>query len=260
MLPKEYMDYNKTTTNFYKDIQKDFDTSRQFPWKGWERVLNIVKSYIDTDYNDKNNSKSKYSILDMGCGNGRFAKFLEDNLTPSKKDKLQYIGLDNNEFFLEKGRQLVKDFEKGSYSFKEFDFLKDPISNLQKSILEDDAKFDLIFGFGVTHHLTGDIEDKKDWFKHLGLLLEKEGILIFTNWQFLDISSKKMTLEKLEREGDYLLDFSGSTSKRFCHHYSSDDISSILAVLKESNLTLIKRFKSDGRTTNLNEYFVFQKC
>ena len=52
---------------FYATVADDFDQTRGTAWPGWKRLL----PYLTTPL----------SVLDVGCGNARFALFLHDNLS-----------------------------------------------------------------------------------------------------------------------------------------------------------------------------------
>ncbi len=49
----------------YDELATDFSNSRAYPWNGWAKV----KEYIEES------QKKPFSVLDLGCGNGRFAEF-----------------------------------------------------------------------------------------------------------------------------------------------------------------------------------------
>jgi 2-polyprenyl-3-methyl-5-hydroxy-6-metoxy-1,4-benzoquinol methylase len=58
---------NTINREFYRVTAHDFDETRGQPWPGWKRVLPYLKLPL--------------SVLDVGCGNGRFGVFLAQNLT-----------------------------------------------------------------------------------------------------------------------------------------------------------------------------------
>ena len=89
------MSMNKQTLNkllkmnnkFYSDISDDFSITRKYAWRGWEEVASFIKR----------NYTGNVQIVDLGCGNGRFLEFLNENLDAT----FSYIGFDNNERLLE---------------------------------------------------------------------------------------------------------------------------------------------------------------
>jgi len=73
-----------TTKEFYKEISNEFSNTRQYSWKGWNKVKDIL------------DLKPELSVLDMGCGNGRFYDYLKNNITVDFK----YMGVDADENLL----------------------------------------------------------------------------------------------------------------------------------------------------------------
>ncbi len=56
---------NQLNQNFYQQIAESFDQTRQSAWRGWERLLPTLNQL------SKSNSDNSFSVLDLGCGNGR---------------------------------------------------------------------------------------------------------------------------------------------------------------------------------------------
>ena len=71
---KQILDIN---CHFYESYAKEFSVTRQAPWLGWSQLLTFL-------------STNKMRVLDLGCGNGRFYKFLKCNL----KNEFDYQGVD----------------------------------------------------------------------------------------------------------------------------------------------------------------------
>ena len=65
---------------FYSAQSAAFDATRDHPWPGWERTLAVAPAWPQDG-----------RVLDLGCGNGRFARFL----AASGVDPFEYVGLDN---------------------------------------------------------------------------------------------------------------------------------------------------------------------
>src|SRR5690348_16330448 len=100
---------NKVNQDFYNSISESFDNSRQYYWEGW----NILWDFII------HNNISIESILDLGCGNARFLKFLESriyalchsgsvNSIDILNNKFRYIGMDNNQYLLNKAQSIIR--------------------------------------------------------------------------------------------------------------------------------------------------------
>ena len=77
------MDLLKLNKKFYLKTQKYFNTSRQSPWPGWKKLLPHLQV-------------RNLQVLDLGCGNGRFGKFLAEHR------QIDYTGIDNNQYLLDR--------------------------------------------------------------------------------------------------------------------------------------------------------------
>ena len=74
----------KKVNDTYLGIQEEFDTTRQFPWKGWQSIEKYVSGLV----------------LDLGWGHGRFYAYIKD-----KGLVCEYIGIDNNNFLIEQAKK-----------------------------------------------------------------------------------------------------------------------------------------------------------
>jgi len=225
-------DINKLNFEFYKNHAEEFSKTRQNPWDGWENCLQTISD--DTN-------KTHLNVLDIGCGNGRFYKFLVDNL----KRSVSYVGLDNNDYLMVEALLKYK-----LADFKNFDVLKD-LDKLE-------TKYDLVTVFGLTHHIPGN-EYRFAWFKKLPVLLNVEGLLIMTFWNLSEDDRFKKAEKATDLEdNDYYYGWGDSEDKRYVHIYSDEEIDNIKNLFSEKNLKLINEFYADGKTGNLNRYLMFK--
>ncbi len=206
---KQIINLNK---NFYQLIGKDFSKKRQYPWKGWDRIIETIPTSTKT-------------VLDLGCGNGRFYDFIS-----KKYPNIEYTGLDTNNDLLDEAKK-----KYGNEKFSNVDIF----SGLNKIY----SKYDLVTVFGVTHHIP-DENFRKEWFASLIDLLSSSGILVLSFWQF----------EK--GAGDYLVSWDNrKDTKRYCHQYSEKELGKIIKNYEKIGLKLLDRFIAD----NTNKYLVFGK-
>lgn len=237
---------NQINTDFYNQISQEFSDSRNFSWKGWEKIVPFLK-------------KSDIGVLDVGCGNGRFANFLSEKIGHS----FYYHGIDNNS-------QLLKIVKEKNIQLPKLQTSK--IDIVQSLIDEDFAKkignqkYNLIAVFGVMHHIPS-LNLRKKMIQNLVHNLEQDGILAVAFWQFTrdqrfaykNISREKFNIEQEDLEkNDYILDWQrGKTAYRYFHFSDDDEISEIFSGIGE--VKMIEKFDADGKSDNLNRYVLVKK-
>lgn len=252
------------------------------------------KSPNSTEYKDVLNCTKKLRVLDLGCGNARYASFLAKTYP---KTQIEYYGLDNSDFLLSQARQnlelelslnnntTLQETTSSGYtchSSAEGNFSPNLTINLTKSdiILESwDAnftsyKFDLIVLFGLLHHVPSS-HQRLALLQKATKLLNPNGVLIFTTWRFthiprlqkriIDIHSNRgqhilnqinLTPTELE-DGDCILDWvKTKLAYRYSHDFNDLEINQLL---NDSKLDILRRFCADGRTEDQNEYFLCHK-
>jgi len=224
---------NNINKEFYLKTQVYFNRTRQFYWDGWKKLLPYLQD-------------PSLKVLDVGCGNGRFGKFLQEKI-----EEVNYVGLDSNQYLLNKAKKTVK---QGKLINQDI-LGKWPIK----------GKFDLIVFFGVLHHIPS-----KD--RRLKLLrktknyLKPGGLLVFSNWHFKKfkrfnsyvISWKKAGLSKSQVErNDYILDWKkGVTAYRYVHLVDDQEIKWLVSKLE---MKLVKTFTADGKQGQGNKYIILKK-
>lgn len=226
------MDLNKLNRQFYLKTQVYFNTSRQSPWPGWQKLLPYLRG----------DSSQVLKVLDLGCGNGRFGKFLTEHKT------IDYTGIDNNQYLLDRCRKALPQAKL-----------------IKQDILKPWAikeKFDLIVLFGVLHHIPG-FNNRLKILRWAKKLLLKNGCLIFSLWQ-LD-KTRRLTrkivpwpafLKQLE-PNDLIIDWkSGPTAYRFCHIVDEKELKRLLEKLK---MIQKQNFFSDGEAGKGNRYLILRK-
>jgi tRNA (uracil-5-)-methyltransferase TRM9 len=123
---------------------------------------------IDTILSDI--EKNKYtSVLDIGCGNGRFASEMRKKLVYD----IRYLGTDNSKWMIEEASNLLPDER----------FLIGSMTDLADILGEE--KYDAIVLLASFHHL-GTREERLQCLKNLKDYLAQDGSAYMTNWNLRD--------------------------------------------------------------------------
>ena len=234
MKPETRKRLNQINRAFYAATAADFDATRQRPWAGWRDLLSIVDLPLD-------------SLLDLGCGNGRFGCFIAEE----QRQPFVYIGCDNNRHLLESARAAL-----GRYAHVESRLMERDIigPGLPAQMAEMAALF------GVLHHVPG-FEERRALVAEAAARTKPGGWLVFTAWRFLeDEKLRKRVLPwsgefEIEKH-DYLLDWRrGQVAARYCHYIDDAEHAALVAA---SGLTLVADYRADGASGRLNRYAVLQ--
>jgi len=235
---------NTINSQFYKTIARDFDESRNHYWPGWQMLLKHIKP------------SAIKNVLDIGSGNGRFGTFSKEHF-PNLDS---YLGLDNSIELLEAAK---KQATLSNSKFSQLDVVTQLLSD--KPLVESIHEYDLIALFGVMHHIPS-FELRKKLLIEISKKLSKNGILVFTTWQFMeferftkkliDASNLSIQTTQLE-ENDYFLDWQrGESAIRYCHYHTQDEVKKLI---HNSGVSLIKTFRADGKEGTVNCYYILKK-
>ncbi len=224
---------------FYRERAAEFSRSRERPWSGWGEILSRAGALLP----------EHPRVLDVGCGNGRFARFLAERLGRT----FDYCGIDESPLGLAEARRRLP-----GLVFVERDFLQEPLP---------EGEFDLVALFGVLHHVPGR-ENRLRLLMRLSALLAQGGLLAFSLWRFDryerfqekivpwdEFSSRSgVEVERADLEpGDHVLTWGGDRpAYRFCHAMSDDEERELVAALP---LDLVVKFDAGAEP---NGYYVFR--
>ena len=244
------------TSEFYSQQTQSFSATRQMPWQGWQQCLDTMPQLLVGE---------KPSVLDVGCGNLRFARFLRDEaeIVPVK-----YFAVDNCKPLVESGEA---DTHISELIFIELDVIKSLLDNTLSSRLTVPA-CDLVVAFGFLHHVPG----AQKRIQLLRTLLEKTkpGVFVCVSfWQFMNsqklaAKAQETTAQGLQdlgmdasdlEQNDYLIGWQDKANTwRYCHHFSQEELDELLGSLG-SDVHVCAQFSADGKDNNLNRYVILQR-
>lgn len=246
------------TGEFYRANAESFSQTRQSPWQGWVRLLEVMDARAA--------ERELLRVLDVACGNLRFERYLADAL-PGRM--LSGWAVDNCEPLVEAGERS----EFGPLSRMSFQNL-DAIERLSAGCLREaleapDASCDLAVSFGFMHHVPLE-RWRAELLRTLIAKVRPGGFVAVSFWRFLN--SDKLARKAQETTirarvdlvipelppNDYLLGWQDTQGLyRYCHHFDEPEIERLLAAVADS-AELVSRFEADGKTGNLNEYVVLR--
>ena len=151
---------NALNRDFYRESAADFARTRSAPWPGWRELPPLLED------------RPGASILDAGCGNGRFASFLRDALgTP-----FLYCGIDSSAPLLALARRALA--RVPGARLLQADLVLEPPERALP-----DERFDLVAAFGLLHHVPGESR-RRELIRALAARVAKGGFLALTFWDF----------------------------------------------------------------------------
>ena len=193
----------------YNTISQEFSSSRVFPWE----ELQLFIPYL----------KDNFKILDLGCGNGRLIKILEEN-----NCKIEYTGID---FSTELIKQAQESFPK--YTFK----VKD-----MNNIDYEENSFNMVFMIASFHHLETK-EERLELLKKINKWLKPGGYLFMTNWHLFQKKYFKFLFKNIRKKkawNDFFIPWQTYSQKgerlwRFYHSFTKRELENLL---KKTNFKL----------------------
>ncbi len=230
--------------DFYTRFGDAFSATRHRIQPGVRRVLESL-------HGDEN-------ILDLGCGNGWFARELAD-----RHHRGSYLGLDFSLPLLRDAESIPEDFPA---KFLQVDLAQLSLGSEQLSVISHYTdNCSLITSFAVLHHIPSH-ELRLNILQTVHQLLKSNGLFIHSNWQFLNSEKLKARIQPWERvsvsksdidANDYLLDWrSGGEGLRYVHHFGESELQELA---NATGFDVVDTFYSDGDTRSLGLYQVWKK-
>lgn len=246
---------------FYARVAAAFSESRDHPWPGWARVLEPLAERSHDAVGD-----TRLRLLDVGCGNGRFAEAAHARLGAG----IHYLGVDASQALLD----LAADRLAARLPKIEVVLVRLEITDACSIAKLPAGPFDCIGVFGLLHHLPSRAR-RRALLHALADRLAPAGQLALAAWRFADNprfrsrrvswidynahASEPVDTAQLE-PGDHLLKFGAAGEDelaiRYCHDADDAEIDAWLSGLP---VRQIDRFEADGRSGDLNHYRVLER-
>lgn len=255
---------NTLTSEFYAREAASFSATRQSPWHGWERAWDAAAAA------DPTLARRALSVLDLGCGNLRFERFLAekaagplavtavDNCAPLAKDgqrttprtafpkaaSRQRASADSlDSAGPPHAKQGPAASERAMVDFRPFDIVESLLDGSFANRLPY-GTCDLAVAFGLMHHLPT-FALRAEALAALLRSLRPGGFAIASFWQFLNdarLAGKAAAVTDEGRAahslppfgpGDHLLGWQHAEGVyRFCHHTGDNEIDDLLTAIR----------------------------
>ena len=257
---------------FYERHAESFSATRESPWTGWERVIEVASEPSREPASDETSDSGAAApiateVLDAGCGNARFGLYLARRW----HRPIQYLGVDGCEALLQAAALRLEEAGiQGGFELRQLDLLDRPSLRALA-----DQRFPLIVAFGVLHHVPG-ARARRHLIRRLSTLLTPGGILavslwrldqtprlarLLVPWQDYNRSRVRQGLMPLDLEalepGDRLLSWGGDPEHpRYCHFPDDAEIDALAAAPAAHP---IDRFEADGPSGKDNLYLLWRR-
>jgi hypothetical protein len=211
---------------FYEDASAEFSATRRHPWAGW------------------------YQIVDGAI-----------------EAPIHYVGIDDSQALLADARKALEGIAK--LELHHADVTADRWDERLGA-----ARFDLVVAFGLLHHLPGRAT-RRALIETLAARLSATGLCALAVWRFADFerfrarivpwedlhelrSAAACRIDRAELEpGDHLLRWGPDASRaRYCHFLAAEETCELIST---ASLECVASFAADGRSGDLNHYYLLRK-
>jgi SAM-dependent methyltransferase len=192
-------------------------------------------------------SAQPINVLDLGCGEGRFGRFIAENHL-----LMSYTGVD----FSQEMAEVAAASLSGIYEIRDLN---------QPNCLTGLDQFDIVACLATLQHIPGR-DNRIRLLSELGNHLKLGGRIFLSNWQF--ITSKRQMKKVIDwtnvglksgdvEKHDYLLTWQrGGDGVRYVSWIGPEEM---VHYTQAADLEIVDQFRSDGREGDLNLYSVLRK-
>jgi len=229
---------------FYRTVATDFDGTRGGLPVGWHQLQPWIPTNLDRPLR----------LLDVGCGNGRFAWLLDE-----WGIDVEYVGVDGDDQLLTFAAEHAASLRTVQTRFVQADFTEPHWAANANPL---GVAFDLVVCFAALHHVPS-WPLRQQVVDRLAGQLVAGGRLILSHWQFLSsarfvrkqIAWQTIGLAESDVEaGDALLPWQqGQYAVRYVHQTDAVEAE---ALATGAGLSTVEHFYADGKEGNLNLYTI----
>lgn len=247
------------TKRFYERASASFSATRQAPWPGWQHVWKMTDQQLGP-FDDAH----PLEVLDVGCGNLRFERFLADQLGSAYRA----WAIDDCEALMAEGRP-----DAATTTLRKLDVagaLADGAGPTGLAAAFEAPPCSVAVAFGLLHHVPR-LEWRVALLRAMAEALRPGGLLAVSLWQFADDPRLRPKAADATERGccqlglpplppdDFLMGWQGDASAfRYCHHFAEEEADQLSAALAHEACE-VARFSADGRTGSLNRYLIWQR-
>lgn len=233
----------KLNRDFYATVAAPFHETRKAWSPGKARLLTLMP---DT-------GECPLRVLDVGCGNGRFAVMLDTLARP-----VRYVGVDGDGALLAHAAEHTAGLKTVRADFVQADLAdREWLCALP---LSDDRGYDVVLCLATLQHVPGE-DLRRRVVADLAACAAAGGTVIVSAWQFLSsprfverlIPWSEIGVDQAAVEpGDALLPWKQELyAIRYVHQIDADEMRRLATA---AELVIVEQFNADGKEGNLNQY------
>lgn len=248
----------RLTGDFYARTCDSFAVTRERGWEGWRRVVAESGLLVSA-----NATPRTLEVLDLACGNQRFARYLGEELAGVREAPLVRVhAFDSCDELARLGRTGSVDVR-----YAHLDITGALFEGGDLARLIGVGGCDLCVCFGFMHHLALR-EHRVRVLEALVDCTRPGGMVAVSFWQLshsarllakaqalTEAAAPGLGLAGLGR-GDYLLGWQDRTDVvRYCHDFCEAELDDLAAAVAP-RASEVARFSADGASGNLNRYLL----
>ncbi len=274
---------------FYREHASSFSETRQAPWPGWIKTMDIALRQLDTT-----DFEPPLKLLDLACGNMRFEHFVSKGLiaaeelgeveeTTAGTFPIDFYAIDSCESLAIDERGHARAIP--NLHFQEMDVLQELMRRNPACTDEpifDAPLADITVCFGFMHHIPS-CEFRVRVLDALVRQTRPGGIIAISFWEFMNDGRMEKKALRAEARAELTPPFDGYDSSqfepgdhligwqndrhayRYCHHFDDAQITELVHGVRtfyksnEVPVRELERFHADGRSGDMNRYVVLKR-